>query len=62
MHTTHNTRDCCKYEDDGSDKAIFHAAKKGGKKLSPAKQSFAQLSKKFEEGDQETEHQVQEMP
>jgi hypothetical protein len=31
-HTTHNTRDCCKYEKHRSEKANFHAAKKGGKK------------------------------
>jgi hypothetical protein len=47
MHTTHNTRDYCKYEKGGTKKADFHATKKGGKKPNPAKQSFAQLSKKL---------------
>ncbi len=42
MHTMHNTRDCHKYEKDGLEKADFHAAKKGGKKPNPLKQSFAQ--------------------
>jgi hypothetical protein len=45
-HTTHNTRDCCKY--DGTEKAHFCNAKKGRKKPNPAKQSFAQLSKKLD--------------
>jgi hypothetical protein len=40
-YTMHNTKDCCKYEKDGSEKANFHATKKGRKKPTPAKQSFA---------------------
>jgi hypothetical protein len=47
-HTTHNTKDCCKYEKDKSVKADLHAAKKAGKNPNPAKQSFAQLSKKLD--------------
>ncbi len=37
-----------KYEKDGLVKAGFCAAKKAGKKSNPAKQSFAQLSKKLD--------------
>ncbi len=40
-HTTHTTKDCQKYEKDEMAKADFHAAKKAGMKLNPAKQSFA---------------------
>jgi hypothetical protein len=47
-HTTHATKDCCKYEKDGTAKADFHAAKKAGKKPNPVKQLFAQLSKKLD--------------
>jgi hypothetical protein len=47
-YTTHNTRDCRCFEKDGMQKSNFRAAKKGGKKPSPAKQSFAQLSKKLD--------------
>jgi hypothetical protein len=47
-HTTHATKDCRKYEKDGMVKANFCAAKKAGKKPNPAKQSFAQLSKKLD--------------
>ncbi len=45
-HTTHATKDCHRYKKDGTVKANFRAAKKAGKKPNPAKQSFAQLSKK----------------
>ena len=48
MHMTHNTRDCCCFEKDGMQKADFRTAKKGGKKPSPTKQSFAQLSDKLD--------------
>ncbi len=47
-HTTHATKDCRKYKKDGTLKADFRAAKKAGKKPNPAKQSFAQLSKKLD--------------
>ncbi len=47
-YTTHNTRDCRHVEKDGTEKAAFRAAKKGGKKPNPTKQSFAQLSKKLD--------------
>ncbi len=46
-HTMHATKDCRKYEKDEMLKADFCAAKKAGKKLNPAKQLFAQLSKKL---------------
>jgi hypothetical protein len=47
-YTTHNTRNCRCFEKDGTEKADFRAAKKGGKKPNPMKQSFAQLSKKLD--------------
>jgi hypothetical protein len=47
-YTTHNTRNCCHFEKDGTKKADFRAAKKGGKKPNPTKQSFAQLSEKLD--------------
>ncbi len=47
-HTTHSTSECRKYEKDGTLKASFRAAKKGGKKSYPANQNFAQLTKKIE--------------
>ena len=47
-YTTHNTRDCHHFEKDGTEKANFRAAKKGGKKPNPTKQSFAQLSEKLD--------------
>ncbi len=48
VHTTHTTKDCRKYEKGGMPKADFRAAKKASKKPNPAKQSFAQLSKKLD--------------
>ncbi len=48
MHTTHATKDCCKYEEDRLVKANFHAAKKASKKPNPTEQSFAQLSNKLD--------------
>jgi hypothetical protein len=47
-HTTQATKDCRRYKKDGTVKANFHAAKKAGKKPNPAKQLFAQLSKKLD--------------
>ncbi len=47
-YTTHNTRDCRWFEKDGTEKFNFHAAKRGGKKPNPTKQSFVQLSKKLD--------------
>ncbi len=44
---THNTSECLKYEKDGTVKASFCAAKKGGKKSYPSNQNFAQLTKKI---------------
>jgi hypothetical protein len=48
MHTTQASKDCRKYKKDGTLKADFRAAKKAGKKPNPAKQLFAQLSKKLD--------------
>ncbi len=48
VHTIHNTRDCCKYEKDGKEKANFCNRKKGRKKPNPSKNSFAQMSKELE--------------
>jgi hypothetical protein len=46
-HTTHNTRDCCRYKKDGTEKSSFRAAKKGGKKNYPVNQNFIHLTKKL---------------
>jgi hypothetical protein len=46
-HTTHTTRECHKYEKDGTEKSSFCAVKKGGKKNYPVNQNFAQLTKKI---------------
>jgi hypothetical protein len=48
VYTTHNTKDCHRYEKDGKERSDFHAAKKGGKKTNPVKQNFAQLSEKLD--------------
>jgi hypothetical protein len=47
-HTTHTTHECCKYENDGTEKSSFCTAKKGGKKNYPVNQNFAQLTEKIE--------------
>ncbi len=47
-HTTHTTKDCCKYAKDRTAQANFHATKKAGKKPNTDKQSFAQLNKKLD--------------
>ncbi len=47
-HTTHNTRDCRRFEKDGTEKSSFCAAKEGGKKNYPINQYFAQLTKKID--------------
>ncbi len=47
-HTMHNTRDCCRFEKDGTEKSSFCAAKKGRKKNYPISQNFAQLTKKID--------------
>ncbi len=46
-YTTHNTRDCRRFEKDGKEKSNFRAAKKGGKKGNPVNHNFAQLTKKI---------------
>jgi hypothetical protein len=48
VYTTHNTKDCCRYEKDRKEKSKFCAAKKGSKKANPVNQNFAQLSKKLD--------------
>jgi hypothetical protein len=47
-HTTHTTKDCCRYKKGRMVKANFCATKKAGKKPNPAKQSFTQFSKKLD--------------
>jgi hypothetical protein len=47
-YTTHNTRECRRFDKDGKEKSDFHAAKKGGKKGNPVNRNFAQLTKKIE--------------
>jgi hypothetical protein len=46
MHTSHNTRDCHKYDKARKEESNFCATKKGRKKPKPTRQNFAQLSKK----------------
>ncbi len=46
-HTTHMTRECCKYEKARTEKSSFCAAKKGGKKNYPVNQNFMQLTDKI---------------
>ncbi len=43
-YTTHNTKDCRRYEKGGKEKSDFSVAKKGSKKTNPVKQNFVQLS------------------
>ena len=47
-YLTHNTCDYQRFKKDGTEKSNFRTAKKGGKKPSSTKQSFAQLSKKMD--------------
>jgi hypothetical protein len=47
-YTTHNTRDCHRFEKDGKEKSDFRAAKKGGKKGNPVNHNFTQLTEKIE--------------
>jgi hypothetical protein len=47
-YTTHNTRDCRRFEKDGKEKSDFRAAKKGGQKGHPVNQNFMQLTNKIE--------------
>jgi hypothetical protein len=47
-HTMHNTRDCCRFEKDRTEKSSFRDAKKGGKKNYTVNQNFAQLTKKMD--------------
>jgi hypothetical protein len=47
-YTTHNTRDCRRFEKNGKEKSDFRAAKKGRKKSNPVNRNFTQLTKKIE--------------
>ncbi len=47
-YTTHNTRECRRFEKDGKEKANFRTAKKDGKKNNPVNHNFAQLTEKIE--------------
>jgi hypothetical protein len=47
-HTMHNTRDCCRFEKDRTEKSSFCAAKKGGKKNYPVNPNFTQLTEKID--------------
>ncbi len=47
-YSTHNARDCCRFEKDGKKMSNFCAAKKGRKKGNPVNQNFMQLTKKIE--------------
>jgi hypothetical protein len=47
-YTTHNTKDCCRYEKDRNEKSKFRAAKNGNKYANPVNQNFALLSKKLD--------------
>ena len=46
-YTTHNTRECRRFEKDGKEKSDFCTAKKGGKKNYPVNHNFAQLTEKI---------------
>ncbi len=46
-HTTHNTRDCRRFQKDGKEKSSFHTAKKGRYKSNPVNHNFAQLTDKI---------------
>ncbi len=46
--TMHNTRDCHRFEKDRKEKSNFCTTKKGGKKVNPVNQNFAQLTKNIE--------------
>jgi hypothetical protein len=47
-HTTHNTRNCRRFEKDGTEKSSFRTAKIGGKKNYSVSQNFVQLTKKID--------------
>ncbi len=46
-YTTHNTCHCRRFEKDGTEKSDFCAAKKGGKKPNPTKQSLRNKARKW---------------
>jgi hypothetical protein len=45
-YTTHNTRDCHRFEKDGKEKSDYHATEKGRQIGNPVNHNFAQLTKK----------------
>jgi hypothetical protein len=47
-YTMQNTRECCRFEKDGKEKADFSTTKKGSKKGNPVNHNFAQLTEKIE--------------
>jgi hypothetical protein len=47
-YTTHNTRECCRFEKDKKEKSNFRATKKRSKKGNPVNHNFAQITKKIE--------------
>jgi hypothetical protein len=47
VYTTHNTRECHRFDKDGKEKSDFHAAKKSSKKGYPINHNFTQLTKKI---------------
>jgi hypothetical protein len=59
-YTTHNTRECRRFEKDGKEKANFHAAKKVGKKGYPVNHNFAQLTEKIAKLEKSVEEVRQE--
>ncbi len=44
-YTTHNTRDCCRFDRNRKEKSNFCAAKKDERKGNPVNQNFVQLTK-----------------
>ncbi len=46
-HTTHNTRDCRRFDKDGKEKSSFCATKKSVYKSNPVNQNFSQLTDKI---------------
>jgi hypothetical protein len=46
-YTTHNTRECRRFEKDRKEKPDLRAAKKGSKKSGPVNHNFTQLTKKI---------------
>jgi hypothetical protein len=47
VYTTHNTRDCHRFDKDGKEKPDFSTARKSRRKGNPVNQNFAQLTEKI---------------